>query len=312
MGSMQCATKVDYEGVAAARDMYECVNTAECGDQETVNGNPVSVKFVDVASYTNNGSRCMSIEFQYSTGFEDTTSSNWNVEASVSAEFSVFGAEFGASLTAGGGGASSSSSGSEVSHSLSYQVSPFTRVTLKQLVAKAGNIQAHSFKIRLDEVSLISQDELIETIPGEKAENGTAVDGLIPCPTIGGTEYDDGGSDGDDGGDDGDEDECSNEKYGETEEETEDEKNEPPKIDKNGNVMKKKKKKNEHCSTKSQEEADKEKEEREKKKNENASVEDEDEEGGTENEDEEEEYSTTTTTTTTTRRTTTKKPRRRI
>ena len=314
LGSMQCATKLDADGVASASDMYPCVNTKECGEDQTVNGNPVVVGFVDVASYTNAGSSCMSIEFQYSTGYEDTTSYNWNVEASVSAEFNFLGAEFGVGLTASSGGATAGSASSEVSHTLSYQVSPFTRVTLRQLVAKAGNIEAHSHKIQLAEVSLHTQDELIETIPGEKMGNGTAVPATIPCPKI--DEGDDGDDDDDDaggdGGDAGGEEECSNEKYGDTEEETSEEKNAPPKKDIFGNNMPKRKKRNEHCSTKSQEEADEEKKAKEEQEKQNAStVNEEEEDNKNEDEEEEESTTTTTTTTTTTRRTTTKKPRRR-
>ena len=242
-GKLQCATKVNADGVATPQDMHKCTNTNECGVKNTVNGKPMTIGYVDVASYTNDGSGCMKIEFQYSTGFEDTTNSNWNVEASVSGGFSFFGAEFGASLTAGGGGGSSSSSSSEVSHTLSYVVRPFTRVTLKQLVAKAGNIQAHSFKIQLDEVSLKSHKEVKETLPGEKTANGTVITGLIPCPKFGDNDGDGGGKDGgddggDNGGDDGrDDNECSNEKFGETEEESD------------GKTSKRQKKYNENCST---------------------------------------------------------------
>ena len=180
LGKLKCATKVNADGIVAAVDMHECANPRACSDKKTVNGNTVSVGFVDVASYTNEGSGCMEIEFQYSTGFEDSTNKNWNVEASVSAEFSFF-VSVGASVTAGGGEESSSSSSSEVSHSLSYSVSPYSRVTLRQMVAQAGSIKAHSFKIQLDEVSLKTQKELKEIIDGRKDINGTTIAGLIPC-----------------------------------------------------------------------------------------------------------------------------------
>merc|ERR1712106_557957 len=221
LGKMKCATKVNADRIVAAVDMHECANPRECSDKKTVNGNTVSVGYVDVASYTNEGSGCMEIEFQYSTGFEDSTNKNWNVEASVSAEFSFF-VSAGASVAAGGGGESASSSSSEVSHSLSYSVSPYSRVTLRQMVAQAGSIKAHSFKIQLDELSLKTQKELKEIIDGRKDVNGTTIAGLIPCKS---GDDDDGGDDGggDDGGGGDDDDECSNEKYGESEEEEDDE-----------------------------------------------------------------------------------------
>merc|ERR1711892_119195 len=281
LGKMKCATKVNADGIVAAVDMHECANPRECSEKKTVNGNTVSVGFVDVASYTNEGSSCMEIEFQYSTGFEDSTNKNWNVEASVSAEFSFF-VSAGASVTAGGGGESASSSSSEVSHSLSYSVSPYSRVTLRQMVAQAGTIKAHSFKIQLDELSLKTQKELKEIIDGRKDVNGTTIAGLIPCNEDE-DEDDDEDEDegGDDGGDDdgggGDDDECSNEKYGESEEEEDDEAPSPSGGKFMNAAKKKRKKRNEHCSTKSQEEADKEKEKEEeeaweKKKAENDEI----------------------------------------
>ena len=295
-GKVQCATKVNKDGIANPSDLQECSNQKECTDEKKVNGHIVSVGYVTVASYTNFGDNCMTVQFQYSTGFEDTTSYNWNVEASVSAEFSYFGAEFGASLTAGYEGGKSGTETSGVTHALLYNVAPKSRVTLRQMVAKAGNIKAHSFKIQLDETPLNSNHVVKETINGEKVDNGTKVAEIMPCPKGSSDDGDD--EDSDDGDDDDDddeeEDECSNEKYGEK--------------DENGV-------KNENCSEKSQEEADEEKkkEEEEKKKqkdsNENSGEEKNDEEKDDEEKDDEDEE-TKKKTTTTEKTTTKRRPKR--
>ena len=78
------------EGFATPNDFHKCANYNECIEEKKINGHTVSVKFVDVATYTNAGSNCMRVEFEYTTGFEDTRNSNWNVEASVSGGFSIF------------------------------------------------------------------------------------------------------------------------------------------------------------------------------------------------------------------------------
>ena len=189
-GNLKCATKVNVDGLATALDMKTCASPQYCSEKNTVNGSPVSFGYQDVASYTNYGSSCMTIDFEYSTGFEDSTSSNWNVDASMSAEFSYFGAEFGGSLTAGGGGAEESSTSSRATHSLSYFVSPNTRVTFKQMVAEAGDIKAHTFKIKLVEVSLNPGKEANGVIHGERDtfiylhKNGTLIESLTPCTTV--------------------------------------------------------------------------------------------------------------------------------
>ena len=75
-------------------------------------------------SYLNKGTKDLNIDFQFETGTEDTKSNNWNVEASVSAGFSAFGAEFEASVSAGGGGETASSSSAHQTHTLPYKAPP--------------------------------------------------------------------------------------------------------------------------------------------------------------------------------------------
>ena len=117
-------------------------------------GCPITIGFVDVGSYTNSGSKELEIAFSFETGVEDSTESNWNVEASVTAGFSAFGASLEASVTAGGGGGSDSASSSHQSHSLTYKCPPNTKVVLSQQVMKSGRFESRTFRLILSELKL--------------------------------------------------------------------------------------------------------------------------------------------------------------
>jgi endogenous inhibitor of DNA gyrase (YacG/DUF329 family) len=155
-GFLSCPIKVDTDGVAKESDMKRCGLSLTCFNSSTINGNPITIGYKDVGSYSNAGSKELEISFSFETGVEDSTESNWNVEASVSAGFDAFGASIEASVTAGGGGGASSSSSSHQTHSLTYKCPPGTRVVLSQQVFLSGNFESRTFKLILTETKLTS------------------------------------------------------------------------------------------------------------------------------------------------------------
>ena len=153
-GYLSCPIKVDINGLAEEKDMRHCGASKSCFNSTTINGNPITVGYSDVGSYTNSGSKELQINFSFETGIEDSSESNWNVEASVSAGFSAYGATIKASVTAGGGGGSSSTSSSHQSHSLTYKCPAHTRVVLSQQVLQSGVFESRTFKLILTETKI--------------------------------------------------------------------------------------------------------------------------------------------------------------
>jgi len=153
-GYLSCPIKVNSDGHAKESDMRRCGPSPTCFNATTINGNPITIGYIDVGSYTNSGSKELEIAFSFETGVEDSTESNWNVEASVTAGFDAFGASFEASVTAGGGGGSASSSSSHQSHSLTYKCPPHTRVVLSQQVFSSGVFESRTFRLILTETKI--------------------------------------------------------------------------------------------------------------------------------------------------------------
>jgi len=153
-GYLSCPIKVDENGMAEEKDMKRCGPSKSCFNSTTINGNPITVGFNDVGSYTNSGSKELQINFIFETGIEDGTENNWNVEASITAGFEAFGAEMEASATVGGGGGSSSTTSSHQSHSLTYKCPARTKVVLSQQVLKSGVFESRTFKLILTETKI--------------------------------------------------------------------------------------------------------------------------------------------------------------
>merc|ERR1719318_753339 len=153
-GIPKCPIKIDKDGKAIGTDMKPCGPSEACKDNTRVNDKVITIGYDTVGSYTNAGSEDMAIDFTFETGVEDTSESNWNVEASVSAGFSAFGAEISASITAGGGGASSATDTSHQAHNLQYNCPPKAKVQLKQKILIAGQFVARTFEIILVESHL--------------------------------------------------------------------------------------------------------------------------------------------------------------
>jgi len=153
-GHLKCPIKVDKDGIAQESDMRRCGPSTECFNATTINGNAITVGYKDVGSYTNDGTKDLEVEFSFETGVEDSTETNWNAEASVTAGFDAFGASVEATLTVGGGQSLSSSSSSHQSHTLKYNVPAQTRVVLSQMVLSSGNFKSRSFKLILKEFKL--------------------------------------------------------------------------------------------------------------------------------------------------------------
>jgi len=153
-GILQCPIEVDNNGIAEESDMRPCGLSHTCFNSTTINGNPITIGWKDIGSYSNFGSKPLDVAFAFETGVEDSSEYNWNVEASVSAGFDAFGASIEASVTVGGGGGASSSTSSHQSHSLSYSVPPRTTVVLSQQVFNSGNFESRTFKLILSESSL--------------------------------------------------------------------------------------------------------------------------------------------------------------
>merc|ERR1719184_20621 len=155
-GYLSCPISVNSDGHAKESDMRRCGPSPTCFNATTINGNPITIGYKDVGSYSNAGSKELEIAFSFETGVEDSTESNWNVEASVTAGFENFGASVEASVTAGGGGGSASSSSSHQTHSLTYKCPPKTMVVLSQQVFKSGNFESRTFKLILTETKMTS------------------------------------------------------------------------------------------------------------------------------------------------------------
>jgi len=153
-GILSCPIEVDDNGIAEESDMRRCGPSLTCFNSTTINGNPITIGYKDIGSYSNFGAKDLEIAFTFETGVEDSSESNWNVEASVSAGFDAFGASIEASVTAGGGGGASSSTSSHQSHSLTYKVPPHTMVVLSQQVFNSGVFESRTFKLILSESSL--------------------------------------------------------------------------------------------------------------------------------------------------------------
>ena len=153
-GLLQCPIEVDNNGIAEESNMRLCGPSPTCFNSTTINGNPITIGWKDIGSYSNFGSKPLDVAFAFETGVEDSSEYNWSVEASVSAGFDAFGASIEASVTAGGGGGASSSTSSHQSHSLSYKVPPRTTVVLSQQVFNSGNFESRTFKLILSESSL--------------------------------------------------------------------------------------------------------------------------------------------------------------
>jgi len=153
-GYLSCPIKVDKNGMAEEKDMRRCGPSKSCFNSTTINGNPITIGYEDVGSYTNSGSKDLEINFSFETGIQDSSESNWNVKASVSAGFDAFGAKLSASVTAGGGGGSSSTTSSHQSHSLKYKCPAHTRVVLSQQILKSGLFESRSFKLILTETKI--------------------------------------------------------------------------------------------------------------------------------------------------------------
>ena len=153
-GHLKCPIKVDAHGVAKESDMKHCGSSKSCYNSTTINGNPITIGYKDVGSYTNSGSKDLTVSFSFETGVEDSSEHSWSVEASVSAGFDAFGAEMSASLTVGASGTYASSTSQHQSHSLEYKVPPKTRVVLSQQVFKSGVFESRSFKLILSEFKI--------------------------------------------------------------------------------------------------------------------------------------------------------------
>jgi len=153
-GHLKCPIKVDEEGFAVEKDLRLCGPSETCFNRTSINGKPITVGWVDVGSYANSGSKPLEISFSFETGCEDSSEKNWNVEASVTAGFSAFGAELEASVTAGGGGGSSSVSSQHQAHALTYNCPPHTHVVLSQQVMSSGVFTARTMKLILSEFKI--------------------------------------------------------------------------------------------------------------------------------------------------------------
>jgi len=156
-GYLKCPIAVDKNGFAEEKDMRRCGPSETCFNRTTINGNAITIGWQDVGSYANDGSKALQVSFSFETGVEDTSESNWNVEASVTAGFEAYKVSWEASVTAGGGGGSSYSSSNHQSHSLTYKVPPHTRVVLSQQILSSGVFKSRSFKLILTEYKLGSE-----------------------------------------------------------------------------------------------------------------------------------------------------------
>jgi len=163
-GYLSCPIKVNADGHAKESDMRRCGPSKQCFNATTINGNPITIGYKDVGSYTNSGSKPLEISFSFETGVEDSSESNWNVEASVTAGFDAFGVSLEASVTAGGGGGASSSSSNHQSHSLTYNCPPHTRVVLSQQVLSSGVFESRTFKLILTETKISGNREAEPTL----------------------------------------------------------------------------------------------------------------------------------------------------
>jgi len=158
-GYLKCPIKVDSDGLAKESDMRRCGLSKQCFNATTINGNPITIGYKDVGSYTNSGSKDMEISFSFETGVEDGSESNWNVEASVSVGFEAFEVAVEASVTAGGGGGSTRTSSNHMSHSLNYNCPPHTRVVLSQKVLSSGVFESRTFQLILSEMKITGNRE---------------------------------------------------------------------------------------------------------------------------------------------------------
>merc|ERR1711892_978192 len=148
--SKKCPSEVDEKtGIAEEKHMEPCGASLSCYDSITIGGNPIREGAIAVGSYANKGSKDLEVVFTFETGIEDSSESNWEVEASVTAGFEAYGVSVEASITAGGGGGSASSSSSHQSHSLTYKIPPKTKVVLYQQVFSSGNFESRTFKLTL-------------------------------------------------------------------------------------------------------------------------------------------------------------------
>merc|ERR1711970_558285 len=175
-GYLSCPIKVNSDGHAKESDMRRCGPSMQCFNATTINGNPITIGYKDVGSYTNSGSKELEISFSFETGVEDSSESNWNVEASVTAGFDAFGVSLEASVTAGGGGGASSSSSNHQSHSLTYKCPPGTRVVLSQQVFLSGNFESRTFKLILTETKLTAsrmEEEAMRELVSEEQVSTT-------------------------------------------------------------------------------------------------------------------------------------------
>jgi len=154
-GTLKCPSEVDEKtGIAEEKHMEPCGASLSCYDSITIGGNPIREGAIAVGSYANKGSKDLEVVFTFETGIEDSSESNWAVEASVTAGFEAYGVSVEASITAGGGGGSAASSTSHQSHSLTYKIPPKTKVVLYQQVFSSGNFESRTFKLTLEQTSL--------------------------------------------------------------------------------------------------------------------------------------------------------------
>jgi len=152
-GYLKCPVTVNMDGVAEEKDMRRCGPSPSCFNATSVMGNPVTFGFIDVDSYSNEGSNDLEIEFEFETGVEDSTQSNWNVDSNVITGFEAFGTSFDAS-GAGGGKRSASTSSSHHSHTFKYKCPAHTKVVLSQLVFTSGAFKSRTFRLKLSQTKL--------------------------------------------------------------------------------------------------------------------------------------------------------------
>ena len=151
-----CPTAVDANGIASRANMKPCAGSEACKDPSAIRGKVITVGYRTVGAYLNNGTKDLEIDFQFETGTEDTKSSHWNVEASVSAGFSAYGASAALSVSAGGGEETASTSSAHQTHTLSYKAAPRTQCFLKQKVLISGPFVSRTFELILIEKDLDS------------------------------------------------------------------------------------------------------------------------------------------------------------
>jgi hypothetical protein len=145
-----CATYINSQGVVTSKSYLKpCGPSDSCNDYNEINGKVITVDYRNVGTYINNGTQNLNITFRFETGVEDTSTSSWNVQGSITAGFAAYGAKAEISVSAGIGGGSSSSSSSHAAHTLRYNCPPRHKIVLKQKVLVSGAFQYRSFDLVL-------------------------------------------------------------------------------------------------------------------------------------------------------------------